>query len=129
MSVDSYRAEVIGSLLHPEYLIEARRRWQEGALATSDYKHLEDQAAAEAIELQTECGTDVVTDGEVRRGFFAGTFTEAIDGLSSAPAWEMSWTGDDDNVHFTLPFAVTDKIRRRRSLAAEEIHLRAFPDR
>jgi 5-methyltetrahydropteroyltriglutamate--homocysteine methyltransferase len=120
MTIDTYRAEVIGSLLHPAYLIDARKRWKDGSLATRDYKRLEDQAAAEAIDLQTECGVDVVTDGEVRRGFFAGTFTEAIDGLSAAPAWEMSWTGDDDSVRFTLPFAVTEKLHRRRSLAAEE---------
>lgn len=114
------RAEVIGSLLHPEELQSARQRWLAGALPTDAFKRAEDAAVDEALALQQDVGVDVVSDGEMRRMFFAATFSQAIDGLSESPSWEMHWVGDSDDVTFTLPFAVTDTLRRRRSLAAEE---------
>jgi 5-methyltetrahydropteroyltriglutamate--homocysteine methyltransferase len=46
-----YRAEVIGSLLRPPYLQEARRAWEAGQLPIPEFKHIEDRAVDEAIAL------------------------------------------------------------------------------
>src|SRR2546423_14508024 len=61
------KAEVIGSLLRPAYLVEARRRHEHGELTEAEFKRLEDRAVDEAIESQTQAGIDVITDGEMRR--------------------------------------------------------------
>ena len=54
-----YRSDVIGSLLRPEYLKQARERHEKGELADADFKKIEDRAVNEAIELQLRAGLDV----------------------------------------------------------------------
>jgi 5-methyltetrahydropteroyltriglutamate--homocysteine methyltransferase len=117
-----YRAEVIGSLLRPAYLKEARQAWQAGTLPTPEFKRIEDRAVNEAIALQETAGLDIVTDGEMRRFMFTSTLTEVIDGISPIPAVTMHWHGQtpEEEMEFRYPFSVTGKIRRRRSLATEE---------
>lgn len=60
------RADNLGSLLRPSYLLEGRHTngWSE------DLRSVEDRAVEEAIELQESVGLPVVTDGEYRRRFF-----------------------------------------------------------
>jgi len=76
-----YRAEVVGSLLRPAFLKEARRQWQAGTLSTSEFKRLEDRAVDEALALQESAGVDVVTDGEMRRTHFIPPLTDVISGV------------------------------------------------
>ena len=59
------RSEVIGSLLRPPYLTEARRRQESSEITAAEFKRLEDRAVDEAIEIQTQAGIDVITDGEM----------------------------------------------------------------
>ena len=117
-----YRAEIVGSLLRPTYLKEARTAWEAGQLSTLDFKRAEDRAVDAAIALQEEAGLDIVTDGEMRRALFTGTLTEVIDGISPAPGQAWHWFGQTpaDEMDYRPPVSVTAKIRRRRSLAAEE---------
>ena len=49
-----YRAEVIGSMLRPVYLKDARKRWEAGNLGTLDFKRVEDRAVDEMIALQEQ---------------------------------------------------------------------------
>ena len=116
------RAEVIGSLLRPAYLKEARKAWEAGELPTPEFKRVEDRAVNEAIALQEAAGLDVITDGEMRRSHFTVSLTEAIAGLSQAPALTMHWHGQtpEEDFDFQRPVSVTGKIRRRRSLATAE---------
>ena len=117
-----YRAEIIGSLLRPTYLKEARRAWESGQLSTVEFKRTEDQAVDAAVVVQEEAGLDIITDGEMRRALFTGTLTEAIEGISPAPGQPWHWFGQTpaDEMDFQPPVSVTGKIRRRRSLATEE---------
>jgi methionine synthase II (cobalamin-independent) len=61
------RAETVGSLLRPAYLMQARQDAASGKLSASDLQQAEDRAALEAIDLQQSIGLDVITDGESRR--------------------------------------------------------------
>ena len=117
-----YRADVIGSLLRPAYLKDARQAWQAGRLSTPEFKQIEDRAVNEAVTLQEAAGLDVVTDGEMRRLIFTGTLTEAVDGITATPAATMHWHGStpEEDFTFQIEVAVTGKLRRRRSLATEE---------
>jgi 5-methyltetrahydropteroyltriglutamate--homocysteine methyltransferase len=67
------RADVVGSLLRPAYLLEARNAWREGKLGDAEMRAAEDRAVAEAIALQESAGLDAVTDGEYRRSNFMAT--------------------------------------------------------
>lgn len=121
-----YRAEVVGSLLRPDYLKAARQQWQAGMLTTAAFKRIEDRAVDEMIALQERCGVDVVTDGEMRRTHFIAPLTDVITGVRSIPAFTRRWrkphAPDEpgEEVEIQVQYAVVEKIRRIRSLTAEE---------
>jgi 5-methyltetrahydropteroyltriglutamate--homocysteine methyltransferase len=130
--MDVYRAEVVGSLLRPAWLKDARAAWQQGTLSTAELKRIEDRAVDAAVAQQEAIGVDVITDGELRRALFIGPLTETVEGFG--PTQEVI----EPQRHWRTPsgpyvpqgppqgFAVTGKLRRRRSLAAEEFtYLRA----
>jgi 5-methyltetrahydropteroyltriglutamate--homocysteine methyltransferase len=117
-----YRADIVGSLLRPAYLKEARKVWEAGRISTPEFKRIEDRAVDSAIASQEGVGLEIVSDGEMRRLIFTGTLTEAIDGLSSVPTPPWRWHGSrpEDEMDFRAPISISGKIRRRRSLATEE---------
>lgn len=81
----TYRAEVIGSLLRPAWLKEARNARQAGKISVPEFKRIEDRAVNEAIVQQEAAGVDVITDGELRRGSFVGPLTDTVEGLGPVP--------------------------------------------
>jgi 5-methyltetrahydropteroyltriglutamate--homocysteine methyltransferase len=115
-----FRAEVIGSLLRPPSLAEARRAHRTGTLPTLEFKRAEDRAVDAAIALQESAGLDVVTDGEMRRATFIGSLIEAIDGLDRVPAPAVRWHRGQSEEDIPMAACIVGEIRRRRSLAAEE---------
>jgi len=127
MTNRTYRAEVVGSLLRPPWLLDARHQYQEGSLPVDQFKQIEDRAVDEAIALQERCGLDVITDGEMRRLMFASQLAEACDGFGTVAENYVDWFDAEGKAHrVNAPYAVTGKIRRRRQLSAEElVYLRA----
>src|SRR6266508_5347635 len=71
--VDVPRSDVVGSLLRPAYLREARKGVREGKLSAAELRAVEDHAVREAIGLQESAGIDVITDGELRRNSWVVT--------------------------------------------------------
>jgi hypothetical protein len=74
------RTDVVGSLLRPPELLEARERLERGEIGPPEFKRVEDAA----IRLQGGVGLAVVTDGEMRHLSFQSQFTEAVEGFSDA---------------------------------------------
>jgi 5-methyltetrahydropteroyltriglutamate--homocysteine methyltransferase len=122
-----YRAEVVGSLLRPAYLKQARLDLAADRLSIRQFKQIEDRAVDEAIALQQESGLDVVTDGEMRRSGFVGPLSDYVDGFEAIGLDTLPWrTPLAEEAQLPVPLTVTGKLRRRRSLAAEEfIYARA----
>src|SRR2546421_11599953 len=77
----TYHSEVVGSLLRPDYLVEARKQFEAGQLSAADLKAVEDRAVQEAIGLQEPAGIDVITDGELRRYALYGHLIAALEGF------------------------------------------------
>lgn len=130
MPLNHYRAEVVGSLLRPAWLKDARLARERGELAAAEFKRIEDRAVDAAIAQQEAVGLDVITDGELRRATFIGPLIEVIDGLGPTEETiepQRHWrNASGPAAADTGGFAVTGKLRRRRSLAAEEFtYLRA----
>jgi 5-methyltetrahydropteroyltriglutamate--homocysteine methyltransferase len=120
------RTDVVGSLLRPAELLEARERYDGGALSRAAFKEVEDRAVDEALALQEEAGLDVVTDGEMRRLSFQSQLPAAVEGFGP---WDLDaflwgeWHSDelgDLNVE-RPPIGVVGTLRRRRSIAGEEL--------
>jgi 5-methyltetrahydropteroyltriglutamate--homocysteine methyltransferase len=82
VTAPEWRAEVVGSLLRPEYLKEAFARFDRGDITEDDLIAAQDRAALEAIALQEEYGVDVVTDGEVRRTIWFEPLTSSLSGYN-----------------------------------------------
>jgi 5-methyltetrahydropteroyltriglutamate--homocysteine methyltransferase len=61
------RSDVVGSLLRPAYLREARQGVRQGRVSVAALHAVEDRAVREAIALQESAGLDVISDGELRR--------------------------------------------------------------
>ncbi|MGE0821848.1 MAG: cobalamin-independent methionine synthase II family protein [Candidatus Binatia bacterium] len=121
-----YRAEVIGSLLRPQYLKDARKQWETGQINTRAFKHIEDRAVDEMLTLQEHSGLDVITDGEMRRTHFIAPLTDVITGVKSIPAFTRVWRQPHEpgeqapETNIQVQYAVVDKIHRTRSLTTEE---------
>jgi len=116
-----FRAEVIGSLLRPAYLKEARAAFERGELTPHSFKRVEDRAVDQVIALQEGAGVDVVTDGEMRRFLFMGPITEVADGIEPVPDGNaMPWASPEGELEWTFPAAVTSRLTKRRSMVAEE---------
>jgi 5-methyltetrahydropteroyltriglutamate--homocysteine methyltransferase len=127
MSMRAYRAEVIGSLLRPDYLLQARAAHAAGAMSEAAFKRIEDRAVDEAIAIQEQAGVDVVTDGEQRRNLFASQLVQATDGFAAVPGNRVDWfTMDGRVIDDPVTVGLVGKIKRRRHLSAEEFtYLRA----
>src|SRR3954453_15458181 len=130
------RADHVGSLLRPPELLDARRRHAAGELDPPAFKAIEDRAVLDVLRLQEEAGMPVVTDGELRRESFQSELVAAVDGFAGVTidAWLWgAWHSDelgDKTVERPPGMAVVDRLRKRRSLAAEELtFLRAHTDR
>ncbi len=130
------RAEHVGSLLRPHYLLDARAAHARGVLAPADFKLTEDSAIRETIELQEGAGCPVVTDGELRRESFQSQLTSSVGGFEGVGmgAWlHGTWHSEqrgDETVERPADLAVVDKLAKRRNLAAEEFtFLRSHTDR
>ncbi len=117
-----YHAEVVGSLLRPRYLWEARAALDAGRISPHEFKQIEDRAVDQAIALQEGCGLDVVTDGELRRFSFLDHLLAEVDGVMERPGAGVTFHGaGGDTWDWHAPVTVTGKLRARRMLTLEEI--------
>ena len=125
-----YRSDVVGSLLRPAYLKEARESHEVGALSDADFKRIEDRAVDEAVALQTRAGLDVITDGEMRRYAFYGHLIDAVEGFDRLGGWAIPFRNEAGEKLVLSRPVVVERLRRKRPLCAEEFtYLRARSDR
>ena len=120
------RSDVVGSLLRPPYLVEAREGLEAGRLTARAFKQIEDRAVDEAIARHEAAGLDVVTDGELRRYAFFGHLVEALEGFDKQGGWAIPFRGESgETLVFKRP-VVVERLRWRRGMCAEEyVYLRA----
>jgi len=125
-----FRSDVVGSLLRPAYLLDARAALESGRLSAPDFKRIEDRAVDEAVRLQEGAGLDVVSDGEMRRYAFFGHMIEALAGFDKHGGWAIPFRDErGDELVFKRP-VVVEKLAWRRSMCGEEFaYLRARANR
>src|SRR6476469_1886341 len=78
-----FRADHVGSLLRPKYLLDARAAAAKGELSATQLREVEDRAIDDAIRLQEDVGLQSVTDGEFRRTYFHIDFLEQLGGVKT----------------------------------------------
>jgi 5-methyltetrahydropteroyltriglutamate--homocysteine methyltransferase len=88
----TYRADHVGSLLRPREVLEAHAAFRDGRIAEDQRREVEDKAILTALDLQRQVGIDVYSDGEYRRGNWAGDFAAAVEGyVSGEPPIKFNW--------------------------------------
>jgi 5-methyltetrahydropteroyltriglutamate--homocysteine methyltransferase len=80
-STPPFRAEHVGSLLRPQAVLDARRKFERKQISADELRRIEDDAIRQAIKRQEECGLQGVTDGELRRGTWHMDFLCRIGGV------------------------------------------------
>lgn len=115
-----YRSDVVGSLLRPAYLKEARERHEAGQLSEAEFKRAEDRAVDEAIALQERTGVNVITDGEMRRYAFFGHLIDAVEGFDKFGGWAIPFRNEKGEELVLSRPVVVSKLRRKRPMCAEE---------
>src|SRR5205814_1287328 len=108
-----YHADVIGSLLRPRYLSEARAALAAGRINNTEFKRIEDRAVDQAIAMQEGCGLDVVNDGELRRFSFLDHLLGDMEGVADMPGAPVHFHAPDpaQDWNWHPPFTVTGRIR------------------
>jgi len=114
-----FRADHVGSLLRPAALREAFRRHAAGQIDDAEFGRIQDGCIRDVVALQEECGLEVVTDGEFRRGSYWGRFVERTEGFEIRKAIFRFKDDQGHEAEFTAPYAA-GRIARARALALDE---------
>jgi methionine synthase II (cobalamin-independent) len=131
------RNDVVGSLLRPAKLKEARARYDQGLISIEQFRSLEDQSVRDAVALQEGLGLAVITDGEYRRLNFQDSFGESVSGYdagrptlefyekrveggSPLQRWEIPDQGEHKGTAVAQRRPAAEKIRLARNVPAEE---------
>ncbi|MBN7576672.1 MULTISPECIES: 5-methyltetrahydropteroyltriglutamate--homocysteine S-methyltransferase [Clostridium] len=80
-SVAPFRADIVGSFLRPEVIKEARAKFQNQEILSSELRRIEDEEIIKLVKKQKELGLKAVTDGEFRRSWWHLDFMWGLDGV------------------------------------------------
>ena len=133
------RNDVVGSLLRPAKLKEARNLFDEGKISFDDLRRIEDEGIRDAVGLQEQIGLAVVTDGEYRRLNFQDSFGESVTGFDagrpslhfyeqrvqgSSPLrrWEIPDQGEQKGTAVAQRRPVVERIGLARNVPLEEFN-------
>lgn len=131
------RSDVVGSLLRPPHLKQARLDFDAGKIAAGEMRRIEDQAIRQAVALQEAIGLEVVTDGEFRRLNFQDSFGESVAGFDAARAdigfyekrvegskplqrWQIPDGGETKGTAVSQRRPVVERLRLVRNVPVEE---------
>jgi 5-methyltetrahydropteroyltriglutamate--homocysteine methyltransferase len=120
MHTGHLRGDVVGSLLRPASLLEARGRLERGELTPAEFKTIEDQAVSDAVRLQEDAGLDVVTDGELRRYAFYGHLVDALEGFDKYAGWSITFRDGEGHQAALQRPVVVERLKWKRQMSVEE---------
>lgn len=113
-----FRADHVGSLLRPEGLAAARRRWKAGEIDAETLRSIEDRHVREAVQRQQDIGLQAITDGEYRRDWWHLDFLGQLDGvqLQTNPGPKFQIAGQSEQPPIAT---VTGRVACSRPIMAE----------
>ena len=122
-----YRADNVGSMLRPKYLLEAREKHKNNLITDLEFKKSEDRAVDDCIRVQAKTGLDIISDGELRRSVFADQIVQATEGFDKIEENYVNWfTMDGEQITDPVTVSLTSIMKRRRFPSVEEFcYLRA----
>lgn len=127
-----FRADVVGSMLRPQYLLEAQELLKRGVISHAELTIIEDKAVKKAVAIQEKTGVDVVTDGEMRRPVFCHNFVKAVEGFHwNIPGNTVIWFDMQGNkIVDPVTVGVVDRIKKKHDISVDEFSfLRGITDK
>lgn len=115
------RADHVGSLLRPKYLLAAREQAEKGEITQTQLRAVEDKAITEIVRFQEDVGLKSITDGEFRRTYFHIDFLEQLGGVKTdIPVTIIKPDGTQE----LLPpvMRVIDKVRHVKDIQLADFH-------
>jgi 5-methyltetrahydropteroyltriglutamate--homocysteine methyltransferase len=121
MKTPPFKAEIVGSLLRPPALHEARAERARGAISPEALRAIESAHIEAAVALQKEAGLGVCTDGEFHRRHWFMDFMERIDGVEFRGGMPVRFHNETGAIEFSPPrLEVRGKLARSRSLSVHD---------
>jgi 5-methyltetrahydropteroyltriglutamate--homocysteine methyltransferase len=118
-----FRADHVGSLLRPKYLLDARDKRQKGEITAAELRNVEDRAIKEAVKLQEDVGLQGITDGEYRRTYFHVDFLERLEGVAVRGGISTAFHGARKDVNFAPPrMEVVGKLKRTHPIQLDDFN-------
>ncbi len=116
-----FKADVVGSLLRPQEIHQARMQVERGVLSREALWEIESRCVEAAVAMQKSVGLKVCTDGEFHRRHWFLDFLEKIDGVEVHGGLPMKFHNESGEVEFAPPrFEVHGKVKRSRGLAVQD---------
>ena len=116
------RADHIGSLLRPRKLRDAFRGFSMKQVSETQLRAVQDEAIREVVQLQKDCGLEVLTDGEFRRISYWEKFVRLTRGLEVRDAVFTFHDAEGHESKFTAPY-VSGKVSRSGPITLDEFAL------
>ena len=126
-----FKADVVGSLLRPQSILDARAQFNAGKISRENLWAIESAAVGEAVALQKSAGLKVCTDGEYHRRHWFMDFVERIDGVAFEGGLKTTFQTEEGAIEFAPPVVVTKrKLSRTKPLALNDfIDLKPIADK
>jgi len=120
--VNIIRADVVGSMLRPRFLLEAQELLRKGKISQRELTLAEDRAVTECVAIQEKTGVDIVTDGEMRRPVFCHNFVKACDGFAwNIPGNTVIWFDMKGNkIVDPVTVGVVRRIKKIHDISVDE---------
>src|ERR1700722_17963642 len=119
--IPPFKADVVGSLLRPQAILDARAAHSAGKLTREALWDIERAHIGEAVALQKSVGLNVCTDGEYHRRHWFMDFVERIEGVAFEGGLKTTFQTDSGPIEFAPPRVITArKLKRTRALAVDE---------
>ncbi|MBA8823748.1 5-methyltetrahydropteroyltriglutamate--homocysteine methyltransferase [Saccharopolyspora lacisalsi] len=118
-----FRADHVGSLLRPPYLLEARKQYDAGQISAEQLHAVEDKAIRETVQRQADIGLRSATDGEFRRNSWHMDFIHQLGGITTQSDEHMhvEFRNDEGTLEFSpAALRVNDRISLDRAIFAED---------
>ena len=116
-----FKADVVGSLLRPPAIHEARAKRDAGELSAAALRDIESREVEQAVAMQKAAGLKVCTDGEFHRRHWFLDFLEKIEGVEVHGGLPTKFHNEQGEIQFSPPrFEVHEKLKRGRGLAVDD---------
>ncbi len=120
MKKPTLRADHIGSILRPQWLIEAREARAAGALTPAQLRVIEDSCIRDVVARQEAAGLHAITDGDYRRGAFHIDFLTQLAGIEYRARGFEKFQGPVQDGYAPAVFETVGAIAHTHDITVED---------